>query len=142
MQHLDFFFYGTLMSGHRGRLFEGIAELVGPATVRGDLYAVSQVSFPALLHGDGIVHGEHWRATPDTLARVLHTTDSIEGYRPRDRANSMYLRELAPLLDSDVQAWVYVWNSPLSWLTPIESGSWREYVDAIDWGALRELRSA
>lgn len=127
---LNFFFYGTLMSsGSRSRWIDDLAEPVGPASVRGDLYAVGMGGFPALVNGSGTVLGQLWRAyAPEFLPELFHRLDAIEGYRPYDPASSMYLREDRALLTpEDASAWLYVWNYGYNGLQPIPSGDWREY---------------
>lgn len=98
------FFYGTLMSdGHRGHVLKGLARPVGTATVRGDLYNVGSGYFPALVAGDGVVHGEVWEALPGKLDAALRITDQIEGYREDAPTWSMYLRERIALLCPDCE---------------------------------------
>jgi len=123
--------YGTLMSGHfrSEAALSPYAELQGPCVIRGDLYAVGFGAFPALRKGTGEVKGELWRALSlEHLTEMLKMTDSIEGYRANDEGRSMYLRRMVQLVEPDVTAWTYVWNSDGMRLHPIPSGDWREYA--------------
>jgi gamma-glutamylcyclotransferase (GGCT)/AIG2-like uncharacterized protein YtfP len=124
-----FFFYGTLMSGEYRTVPTGMAELIGPATIRGQLHSVGH-AFPALSNGPGIVTGELWRGNEDDLPALIARLDSIEGYRPSNPARSMYLREERCLLEPEVRAWVYIWNEPTYNLKPIPSGDWRQVATA------------
>jgi gamma-glutamylcyclotransferase (GGCT)/AIG2-like uncharacterized protein YtfP len=128
------FFYGTLMSnGSRRHALRDIAEPVGPASVRGDLYEVAGGSFPCMLSGPGVVHGEVWQVSPGMLREALRRTDGIEGYREHEPESwSMYIRRAVPLLsappttDADGLVWTYFWNSGLRGLgDALSDGRWR-----------------
>jgi gamma-glutamylcyclotransferase (GGCT)/AIG2-like uncharacterized protein YtfP len=134
------FFYGTLMSGHhRAHALHGLARPVAEGTVRGNLYSVGYGAFPALMAGEGVVHGEVWEVLPGCEGQALHITDMIEGYR-EDDPFSMYVREEVPLLEATGAAHagdtvqVYRWNSEVPG-ERIESGSWRVYTGANDLAA-------
>ena len=119
-----FLFYGTLMSGQgRGDMLDFLGRTVGPAEIRGTLYSVHG-AFPALVDGDGVVQGELWQPHDGCFNEAIAVLDGIEGYRPDDRASSMYLRERRQLTDGTI-AYVYVWNQSLDRLTLIPDGDWR-----------------
>lgn len=137
-----FFFYGTLMEG--GGSMRAAAprrigmELVGEAAAPGLLFAVGS-SFPALLPGredgpwherPGVVTGQLWESDdPLVVDEALRTFDRIEGFRPDDRANSMYVRERITLLEpAGVEAFTYYWNGQRSYLSRIWSGDWRRWL--------------
>lgn len=126
----QFFFYGTLMSTEcRGDMVGELAELVGPAQIRGDLYACS--AFPMLVAGDGIVKGELWRArTPKHVPSLLRRLDRIEGYDEMRPEGSMYLREVRELITPQTLVSTYVWNRPIdsSYLELVADGDWRRYA--------------
>lgn len=130
---LRFFFYGTLMGGGVRDSGKHLAlKLVEPrAAMKGHLYAVG-ASFPALVHGDDdVVRGELWEAEDEDHAlEVLTVCDAIEGYRPDDRANSLYLREQVRLLQPAGElAWTYVWNGAQTrYLQRIHGGDWRRWL--------------
>jgi gamma-glutamylcyclotransferase (GGCT)/AIG2-like uncharacterized protein YtfP len=130
-----FFVYGTLMSPYgNSRLFEGVAGLVGRASVRGKLHRVAW--FPGLVEGDRLVHGELWESVHEVMdEEVIRRLDRLEGYDPRARWPCMYVRRevevLTPFGDPfGLTAWTYYWNSPLrpkDYL--IESGDFNQEVE-------------
>lgn len=144
-ERLLLFFYGTLMSGgERGHVLRDrpvvwggqpdridLAEPIAAGTIRGDLYNVAGGAFPALLRGDGIVHGEVWEAR--SLAHfkaVLSVTDRIEGFQADKPERSMYLRVPVPLLSADggdlepgTIVSTYLWNGSVPG-DQIEDGQW------------------
>lgn len=128
----QFFFYGTLMGGlKRDAAKYLILDLVGPATVRGDMYAVGNW-FPAICPGDGLVHGELWRAcNEDHALAVLEMTDQVEGYRPGD-AHNLYDRQETRLETPDGEtAWTYWWNGGRTGrrgLERVPHGDWRRWL--------------
>jgi gamma-glutamylcyclotransferase (GGCT)/AIG2-like uncharacterized protein YtfP len=117
--------YGTLMSafstldelGARPEL-----RLIGPCRIPGRLFDVGE--WPSLLAGEGTAHGELFQVLS---ASVFERLDPFEDYRPGDRPASEYIRARVRLLAPDVDAWVYVANTPLTGGVPIPSGSWHEW---------------
>jgi gamma-glutamylcyclotransferase (GGCT)/AIG2-like uncharacterized protein YtfP len=144
------FFYGTLMSGHgRGNVLTGrqtnvgvidLATFVARGTIRGVMHDAGGGAFPALVDGDGVVHGEVWEApTPQHLAAALVITDGIEGYR-EGGVNNLYDRIGVPLLSVEQQradfaliepgdtVLTYRWGDSTRYLGPVvPSGDWRSY---------------
>lgn len=148
------FFYGTLMSGHgRGNVLSGrdvlvggerrvidLAEPVARGTIRGVLHDAGHAAFPALVEGDGVVHGEVWEAPTEAhLRAALTVTDAIEGYR-EGGAHNLYDRIEVPLLaveqqradyaliEPGVTVLTYRWGDSARSLGPvIPSGDWRTY---------------
>ena len=128
--------YGTLMSGHcRAGALAPYADLVAPCRIHDtELYSVHD-SFPALVEGTGTVQGELWRArSHEDAVALLAMTDGIEGYRPFDEDNSMYLRRQVEAIIADgeqegdpVLAYVYVWNMSTAGMRRIVDGDWRGY---------------
>jgi len=127
------FFYGTLMSREgRGHYLGGLADPVGPASIRGTLYDVCGM-FPALVEdGSGVAHGEVWQVRPGCLAAALRITDRIESFDADWPSWSLYLRELRPLLADPAArddcgrdpVWVYVWNGT-GLGAAVPGGRWR-----------------
>lgn len=134
------FFYGTLMStDSRGHVLRdrdtnvGVIDLAVPVakgTIRGDLFDVGW--FPAVVNGDGEVHGEVWEAPSEAhLRAALGVTDQIEGYREGD-PRSLYLRVEVPLLTVNDNrraqpgdtVTTYLWNGSTARLTPMPDGRW------------------
>ena len=73
---MHLFFYGTLVDGSdndMARAVHALVRRIGPATVRGSLFAVpdAQGWFPALIAGEGTVHGALYEATSELSAAEL-----------------------------------------------------------------------
>lgn len=105
------FVYGTLMPG--GGIHYRIERHVRqarPATVEGVL--VDLGAFPALLPGDGVVHGVLLDIEPEGL----RIADQIEGHRPNERACFYRRRDIEIHLDAGgiVMGWTYVFARPES----------------------------
>jgi gamma-glutamylcyclotransferase (GGCT)/AIG2-like uncharacterized protein YtfP len=120
------FVYGLLKSGCELHHHCAQGTFIGEATVRGGLYSLGE--YPAMIEGDGIVHGELYRF--EDIAVTLEVFDEIEDYDPQNPESSLYVRTVKPAtLDKDktsVQAWIYVYNRDVKGLTPIKSGNWPE----------------
>lgn len=120
------FVYGTLKRGQVN--YPLIAEAVSaalPATIRGRLYDVGR--FPALAHGDEIVHGELLLIAPEALEDVLVALDDLEGYDASDPAASFYLREIVTATTDDGQehaAYIYFFNQDTAELPYLPGGAW------------------
>jgi gamma-glutamylcyclotransferase (GGCT)/AIG2-like uncharacterized protein YtfP len=115
------FVYGTLMDASPKRAlrhFASVANLtirsLGPATTTGVLYDLGW--FPALVQGDGTVHGELFEVADELLPRL----DAYEN------APRLYTREEVDVLNAGatVKAFAYfiVQTPPPS--ARIESGDW------------------
>jgi len=116
------FVYGSLMRGfvnHEPFLSQAVS--LGEGTTEGILYAVSG-SFPGMIHGDGVVHGEIYEVSEDELRDL----DQLEGYRGTD--TDLYSRERVSVnlrIGVNIQAWAYFYNRPVKPEALIPSGSWR-----------------
>jgi gamma-glutamylcyclotransferase (GGCT)/AIG2-like uncharacterized protein YtfP len=118
--------YGTLMSpfdsldelGARAHL-----QLIGPCEIPGRLFDVGE--WPSLVTGAGVAHGELFEVLTPAVFSLL---DRFEDYDPANPASSVYIRQRVRLLRPDVDAWVYVANTPLAGARQIPSGSWREWL--------------
>ena len=83
--------YGSLLSGvgaMRELGVEGCVRRIAPCTIAGVLYDLG--AYPGLRPGDGSVAGELVELADASVLRVL---DDYEGYDPRDRAGSLFVRE-------------------------------------------------
>lgn len=120
------FVYGTLKRGQSN--YPLIAESVRavlPATILGRLYDVGP--FPALAHGDEVVHGELLLIAPAALADVLVALDDLEGYDAADPVGSFYLRESVAATTADGQehtAYAYFYNRDTAALGHLPAGVW------------------
>ena len=105
------FVYGTLKRGHGNHTVMQWAggKLVGPATRNcAQLYRVA--GFPGLVetnNPDDVVIGELY------MVDDLSPLDGLEGYRPENENDSMYLRRSRNVMTVDgweVMSHLYVWN--------------------------------
>ncbi len=126
-EHL--FVYGTLRRafGHpMHRLLARHADYAGEATYQGRLYDLGP--YPGVLPSDQAneeVKGELYALYPGTRADLLARLDAYEGCGPpgealyRREKHVIYARDGAP-----VQAWVYLYNRPLTGARRIFSGDY------------------
>ncbi|MCB2060324.1 MAG: gamma-glutamylcyclotransferase family protein [Novosphingobium sp.] len=145
-----FFFYGTLLDGSDNAIAAWVHErlqAVGPATVEGILEAVPDPDgwYPALLAGDGQVHGRLYESVEGFGAADLARLDAYENYDPARPDRSLYLRETCTATAPDgtlCEAQAYRFNRPLpDGSHPIPSGdfrSWLEEQGVRAFGGLRE----
>ena len=125
------FFYGTLMSGFkrpgRARLDPKL-QPEGRGWIPAALFDLG--IYPAAIPAaDGRVWGEVHRML-DTDA-VLSALDEIEGYRPNEPDQSLYMRVETPVTFDDghaTTAWAYFYNAPLGRAQRIESGDYLEHL--------------
>lgn len=117
-----FFVYGTLKRGEiNHRLLAPYLVSVEAARLAGSLYDVGE--FPALLQGDGTVHGDLIRIDPDRLPDLLPVLDRLEECIPDDDEASLYHRRVVTVTtESGVgeTAFVYFYNSAHPYLPPPE----------------------
>lgn len=148
---MRFFFYGTLLDGSDNAVAREVHRLlgaIGPASVAGTLFAVPDPAgwYPALLPGDGTVHGRLFAArdgfSPADLARL----DAYEDFDPQAPAHSLYVRETAAAVLADASqahAQVYRFNQPLpDGSRPIRGGDFRAWIAATGLSVFTGLREA
>lgn len=144
---MRFFFYGTLLDGSDNPVAQDIHALLEPlgaAQVAGSLHAISdpQGWFPALVPGDGQVHGKLYRTRAHFTDADLARMDAYEDYDPTDPAGSLYVRQSVELIDGDV-AQIYIWRGPLpEGSQPIPEGSFRDWLKRQGFEQFRGLREA
>lgn len=127
-----FFFYGTLRRGQVNHHLVEHAERVVHATVEGRLVHLP-AGYPALVPGEGTVEGELFTFAARHVPPLLERLDELEGYDPRRRAKSLYLRELvwARARSGRSRAWVYVFPPARlegRVLDVVPGGDWVEYL--------------
>ena len=131
------FLYGTLIDGSDNPMARAVHRLLiplGPATVRGSLFAVPdpQGWFPALIAGDGLVHGRLYEATDSLSPEELARLDVYEEFDPQDQAASLYVRVALPVTDETGAARtaeVYRYNRSLpTGSCAIASGDFRDWI--------------
>ena len=79
------FVYGRLREGmyNYKRFLEGNSTFLGYGYVKGALYALMDVPYPALLEGNDTIIGEIYEVDEDVAAAI----DELEGYIPDDQMN-------------------------------------------------------
>ena len=84
------FVYGTLMEGYRNfnKYLQGHVLKIERASVKGKLYDMPYLDFPALLEGDDTVYGEV--ITVDNFSKIQKDIDIMEGFYGKD--DDMYKR--------------------------------------------------
>jgi gamma-glutamylcyclotransferase (GGCT)/AIG2-like uncharacterized protein YtfP len=116
------FVYGTLKKGHSNHAVLRGADFVCHAYIRGyDMYHLG--GFPGIIEGNGEVYGEVYKITDDHLPWL----DRLEGYSPDSKLeNCMYLRKPVSFETEagKMEAFVYIWNGPVTNRKKIESGIW------------------
>ncbi|RVU04711.1 gamma-glutamylcyclotransferase [Novosphingobium umbonatum] len=125
-----FFFYGTLIAGGGNPAVElSLSRLrpMGAGRAQGLLFALDDPAgcYPAMVAGDGVVHGCLMARTPAFSAQDLMALDSYEGAD---------YRRMAVMVHADgamVRAWAYVWARPLpDDALPLPEGDFLAYVRA------------
>jgi len=146
-----FFFYGTLLAGNANPVARDIHRLLraaGPATIAGSLHGVPDDTgwFPALLAGEGKVHGQLYETLTGFDAAALARMDAYEDYLPDDPAGSLYLRraESAILPDGSArEVQVYAFNQPLpADARPIPGGDFSTWLAETGLPVFTATRSA
>jgi gamma-glutamylcyclotransferase (GGCT)/AIG2-like uncharacterized protein YtfP len=129
------FVYGTLRrsTGHpMHRTLADQSVLVGPATVRGELYRVED--YPGLIlrtDGDDRVAGEVYEFAPERFDAAIRAFDVYEGIASWTPQPHEYHRvsTTATLEDGrDMVVWTYEFNRPVERLTRVREGpvtTWR-----------------
>ena len=126
------FVYGTLMrtcDDPMARRLSAGANFLGEASCRGRLYLVKH--YPGFLLSDDpadIVYGELYRLHAPAVALMV-TLDNHEGCGPQSPRPMLYVRQrlAVTLADGGVsEAWIYIYNRPVTALKRIESGRFLE----------------
>ncbi len=139
-----FFFYGTLIAGSENvtaRAIHGRLRPIGPASVSGVLRAIPDPAgwYPALLTGEGRIHGMLYAAADAFTADDLAHLDRWEEFHADQPAHSLYLREAMQVTDAggaNHLAHVYRYNQPLpANACPIPDGDFQAWLTANDFTA-------
>jgi gamma-glutamylcyclotransferase (GGCT)/AIG2-like uncharacterized protein YtfP len=134
---MRFFFYGTLIAGSGNpvaRLVHEKLRVLEPAQARGVLYALPdpQGWYPALLPGEGVVHGVLYDAQGDFTAADLGLLDHYEEFDSTSRETSLYVRQAVTVSakgGTALAAQAYVYNlPPPEGACPIQDGDFREWL--------------
>lgn len=115
------FVYGTLRpsSGGAGTALVRHLEHRGPATARGTLYDLG--SYPAMIGGDGVVHGDVLRIPSSADLDALDRYEECDGPHPLFRRERIEIR-LAD--DQRTWAWAYLYARPVGRAPVIPEGDY------------------
>lgn len=136
---MHFFFYGTLTHHHANALTRDMMPCLGAgrsASVRAALYAVGTPDgyYPALVAGEGRVHGWLYSTAPGFDAAMLARLDAYENYLPRRPRSSEYLRRRLPVRLSGggtLLAHAYCWNRSVdAAMIPLPDGDFGGWLRA------------
>ena len=97
--------------------------LQGSCWIPGVLYDLGP--YPALVPGAGQVLGELYEVADPGLFEEL---DWFESYDRGRETEPEYVRCLIPLIEPEVEAWVYMYDRDPGDSTRIESGDWRGHL--------------
>lgn len=134
METIDVFVYGTLKPGGRyhPEYCAPYLKKSQPAQVRGQLYDLPHLGYPAMTLGDGWVKG--YLFTLDAIA--LSGLDYLEGYSPPEKPalhdendfEEEYMRQQATVFDLAGQvigeAWIYFMEQPPAGAIWLSTGEW------------------
>lgn len=131
------FVYGSLREGHYNydAYLKGKSQFISYGYVKGDLYTIEGVTYPALIEGEGTVIGEIYEVNVE----VAKAIDELESYVEGDPSNE-YNRILCDIMDEqgkviDVLP-VYMFNMQREGKqgvleNRIESGDYTKYRNEI-----------
>lgn len=130
---IPIFVYGTLREGFYNfeRILKGRTTNIQLATIEGyDMLNLG--SYPGIITGDNVVHGELLSINPNVYLQTLQVLDKLEGYDPSQKSKSLYHREIQKVKLEDgtvVDAYIYIYNRKrgITGFSPIESGNWVTY---------------
>ena len=134
---MRFFFYGTLQAGNSNPVIAAIHRRLvpeGPARIAGRLLAVRDCDgwFPALVPGDGEVHGQVYAASADFSADDLAALDRYEEFDPASPETSWYLREIMALTSGEPVSVYRMNGTPPATAVPIPGGDFRAWLNAAN----------
>jgi gamma-glutamylcyclotransferase (GGCT)/AIG2-like uncharacterized protein YtfP len=120
------FVYGTLMQAYdhpMARLLSEQSERVGEGSCCGQLFAIKH--YPGLIASDDLsdrVFGDVFRLRESKA--LLEKLDDYEGCGPSAPQPTLYIRVVRPIAlpGRTIDAWVYLYNRPVTGLTRILSG--------------------
>lgn len=142
-----FFFYGTLLDGSDNpvaREMHRLLEPQGAATVSGTLFGVPDAAgwFPAMVPGEGAVHGQLYAARSGFSEADLARLDAYEDYDPLRPDASLYVRRAIALAGGG-SAQAYVFNQPLpAGAQAIPGGDFRAWLVETGLAQFTGLREA
>lgn len=104
------FVYGSLRKkGHNHQFLEN-EEFLMKGFVKGTLFKLQEVPYPALLEGDGFIVGELYRVSENAESRI----DFLEGFISENHPRNLYHKILVDVYNEQHQpvekAYVYYFN--------------------------------
>ena len=123
---IDVFVYGTLKPGgtYHQQFCLPYLKQAQPAQVRGLLYDLPNLGYPAMTLGDGWVKG--YLLTLDEAA--MPGLDHLEGYNPKTNDNQEYARQWVTVFDLFGQpigkAWLYIMDKLPTEAVWLPKGEW------------------
>jgi len=124
------FVYGTFLWEQTRYHFLRNMRFVGRGKVQGCLFDAGPYPvFTKQNPAERLVIGELYQS--DNLINYLHELDEIEGYYPESKNDSLFTRELTKVIISQNQqenAYIYVYNAPVTGLECIVSGDYAQYL--------------
>ena len=118
--------YGELLSGLDAPQQQGLRQglvLRGSCWIPGLLYDVGR--YAALVPGAGQVLGELYEVTDPGLFEEL---DWFQTYDRGREPDPEYVRCLIPLIEPEIEAWVYMYDRDPGDAPRVESGDWRGHL--------------
>ncbi|MCH8474640.1 MAG: gamma-glutamylcyclotransferase [Opitutales bacterium] len=127
------FVYGVLRKGGNSPMageLERSANYADPATLAGRLFRIDW--YPALISDPNPeknypVRGDLYEL-PENQHEFLRAFDAYESYDPEDPGRSEYIREKCRVQSLNkghpVEAWVYLYQSPLTEKPEVTDGDW------------------
>ncbi len=130
-QHV--FFYGTLMTPFNRPGRQRVAPQLafsGRGRIRAALFDLG--IYPAAVPADD--GSQVWGEVYEMLdaSAVLDVLDEIEGFRPGEPAQSLYVRTPVEVVmegGEALEAWAYFYNAPLGRAQRITSGDYLEHLN-------------
>jgi gamma-glutamylcyclotransferase (GGCT)/AIG2-like uncharacterized protein YtfP len=115
------FVYGTLMKGMiREREMKDGSNFYCQGSAKGLLYDIGD--YPGMAHGEGIVHGEVYKASD--MFELIQRLDWIEGCGGNDPLFDRTIQEI-DTEKGKVWAYVYHYARPVESYSQIQSGDWK-----------------
>ncbi len=122
------FVYGTLRPSFGGEGASLVRHLKaeGPATARGLLYDLG--SYPGMVRGDGIVHGEVLRIASHADLEALDRYEECDGPWPLFRRERIQIERPG---QEPASAWVYLYARPVNAAPLIEQGAYLTWAPRL-----------
>ena len=132
MKMIPFFVYGTLRKGfyNYDRILKGNVDKIVNATIDGyDMFSLGY--YPGIVKGSNKIVGEVIYVKPSKYLQMVQCLDQLEGYNPKKKNYSLYLREIKKVTlenGEQIDAYVYIYNQKTNENHKlIENGDWASY---------------